>query len=469
MAGANEPVIMWFRRDLRLADNPALNWAIATGRPVVPVYVHDEALEDRPLGAASRWWLHGSLAALAADLKARGSALVLKSGPAAGALVEAAAECGAGALAFNRLNDPGAAEREAHVVDMLSDLEARSFSASWLAEPGSVLTGEDRPYKVFTPFGKALRARLDLPAATEAPATIPAPAVWPDSERLEDWSLRPTRPDWASGFEGDPGEACAARRLERFVGESLTAYPAARDAPGDPAGTSRLSPHLRFGEIAPWRVWRALGHSAAAEKFQGELAWREFAGHLLHHLPRMPRENMRAEFDRMDWKRDPAGLKAWKTGRTGYPVVDAGMRQLWGTGWMHNRVRMIVASFLVKDLMIDWRVGEAWFWDCLVDADPANNTMNWQWGAGTGVDAAPYFRVFNPTLQGERFDRDGAYVRRWVPEIAGLPDRWLHRPHEAPAEVLEAAGVRLDDTYPRPIVDHGEARARALEAFRRLK
>jgi len=477
MADKRAPVILWFRRDLRLSDNPALQWALASGRAIVPVHIHDDALEDRPLGAASRWWLHGSLESLARDLSGRGSRLILKSGPAAGALVELAAQTGAGALAFNRLYDPGAAEREALVADMLPDLEIERRAAGWLAEPGSVLTGQGAPYRVFTPFAKAMQATLRLPPLSEAPSNLPAPPYWPDSELLDGWGLRPRSPDWSTGFIGEPGEAGVREQLAAFLADGLAAYPVARDAPGDEAGTSRLSPRLRFGEIAPWRALAAAravaerrpGLSVAASKFAAELAWRDFAAHLLFHFPTMAGANMRPAFDDMEWRDDPAGLAAWKTGMTGYPIVDAGMRQLWETGWMHNRVRMIVASFLVKDLLIDWRVGEAWFWDCLVDADPASNTMNWQWAAGTGVDAAPYFRVFNPTLQGERFDANGAYVRRWVPELAALPDRWIHRPADAPPAVRDAADLVLGRDYPLPIVDHAQARTRALEAWRRLK
>ncbi|MBX7247780.1 MAG: DNA photolyase family protein [Caulobacteraceae bacterium] len=468
-ADGGAPVILWFRRDLRLADNPALDWAAGTGRPVVPVYVHDEALEARRLGAAARWWLHGSLDALDAQLASLGSRLILMSGPSAGALVELAGVTGAGALAFNRLYDPSAREREAAVVEMLPDLEVRSFCAGWLREPGTVLTAQGAPYKVFTPFGKALGASFTPPPPCPPPDRLRAPVTWPGSERLADWGLRPCRPNWASAFEGDPGEPGALSQLEGFARRCLETYPVSRDAPGDPRGTSRLSPHLRFGEIAPWRVWSEVGSGRAAAKFRGELAWRDFAAHLLHHFPRMTVDNMRPAFDRMVWRTDPAGFESWTRGQTGFPIVDAGMRQLWTTGWMHNRVRMIVASFLVKDLMIDWREGEAWFWDCLVDADPANNTMNWQWAAGTGIDAAPYFRVFNPVLQGERFDPDGRYVRRWVPELARLPDRWLHRPAEAPREVLDRAGLVIGRDYPAPIVDHAAARTRALEAFRALK
>lgn len=472
------PVILWFRRDLRLADNPALAWALSSGRPIVPVYVHDEALEDRPLGAASRWWLDKSLRALAASLEARGSRLLLRAGPAAEVLKALANESGAGALAFNRLHDPDAARRERDVRSVLAGLQFADFAASWLAEPGTVLTGSGGPYKVFTPFGRAVRTDLQLPPLSSPPDRLPAPETWPSSDAIDAWGLHPVQPDWSGGFSTwAPGEDGARKRLIAFVDRGLGGYVQGRDAPGLKDGTSSLSPHLRFGEIAPWRVAIAVQEAArrnpafdsAAEKFVGELAWRDFGAHLLFHFPSMPRANMRPEFDRMRWRDDPEGFRAWTGGRTGYPIVDAGMRQLWATGWMHNRVRMIVASFLVKDLMIDWRRGEAWFWDTLLDADPASNAMNWQWSAGSGVDAAPYFRVFNPALQGERFDPAGDYVRRWVPELATVPDRWIHRPDAAPPLLLAEAGVRLGRDYPMPIVDHGQARTRALEAWRALK
>ena len=472
------PVILWFRRDLRLADNPALDWALASGRTVIPAYIHDEAVEDRPLGAASRWWLDKSLRALATSLEAAGSRLVLRAGSAPEVLKALADETGAGALTFNRLHDPGAAEREQGVRAALPSLDVADFAASWLAEPGTVLTGTGGPYKVFTPFGRTVRANLDLPMLSSPPERIPAPEAWPNSEAVDSWRLHPAGPDWSAGFaDWTPGEAGARERLIDFVDSGLGDYVRGRDAPGLKDGTSSISPHLRFGEIAPWRLAIAVqeaarrnpGFDTAADKFTGELAWRDFGAHLLFHFPTMPRANMRPEFDRMVWRDDPEGFEAWTRGRTGYPIVDAGMRQLWTTGWMHNRVRMIVASFLVKDLLIDWRRGEAWFWDTLVDADPASNAMNWQWSAGSGVDAAPYFRVFNPALQGERFDAAGAYVRRWVPELAGVPDRWIHRPDAAPPLLLAEAGVRLGRDYPAPIVDHGAARTRALEAWRTLK
>jgi deoxyribodipyrimidine photo-lyase len=472
------PVILWFRRDLRLADNPALDWALASGRSILPVYIHDEALEDRPLGAASRWWLDKSLRALGASLAALGSRLILRAGSAPVVLKALADETRAGALAFNRLHDPAAASRQQAVRAALPGLEIAHFAASWLAEPGTVLTGSGGPYRVFTPFGRALRTNLDLPMLSSPPERIPAPDAWPTSEAVDDWALHPGKPDWSLGFVAwTPGEAGARGRLIDFVDTGLGDYVCGRDAPGQTDGTSSISPHLRFGEIAPWRLAIAVqetarrnpGFDSAADKFVGELAWRDFGAHLLFHFPTMPSANMRPEFDRMPWRDDPSGFEAWTKGATGYPIVDAGMRQLWTTGWMHNRVRMIVASFLVKDLMIDWRRGEAWFWDTLLDADPASNAMNWQWSAGSGVDAAPYFRVFNPALQGERFDAAGTYVRRWVPELAALPERWIHRPDAAPPLLLAEAGVRLGRDYPAPIVDHGAARTRALEAWRTLK
>lgn len=466
--------VLWFRRDLRLADNPALQWAIERGGPVIPLYVRDEHLETRPMGAAARWWLDKSLKALAADLEARGSRLVLRAGPAPFVVHALMEEAGADALAFSDLLAASDATEEAERPD---GAEVGRFSASWLTRPGSLRTGQGGAYKVFAPYGRALREAYAAPPPTPAPKSIPAPAAWPESEKLSEWGLHPTRPDWSTGFaDWEPGEAGAVRRLEAFVDDPLAGYVKGRDTPGV-EGTTRLSPHLAFGEIAPWRIESTIREAAArkpalmepAEKAFNELAWRDFAAHLLRAFPQMRERNMRGEFDHMPWRRDPRGFRAWTRGQTGYPIVDAGMRQLWKTGWMHNRVRMAVASFLVKDLLIDWREGEAWFWDTLVDADPGANATNWQWAAGSGVDASPFFRIFNPTSQGERFDKDGAYVRRWVPELARLPARWLHRPWQAPREVLAAAGVELGRNYPAPIVDHAEARDRALAAYRGLK
>lgn len=478
MANApSAPVIVWFRRDLRIADNPALTEAAGAGAPVIPLYIHDARLDGRPMGAASKWWLDKSLRALAADLDALGSPLVLRSGDAEAALRAVIDETGARTVFMNRMFEPDAWARDADIAHGLKQdgVECRGFNGALMARPGSVLTGQGAPYKVFTPFMKALLAMAEPPPPREGPRTLDG-AEKIRTENIDDWGLHPRAPDWSTGFDWTPGEAGARHALSAFLAGPASDYAAMRDHPGA-EGTSRLSPHLHFGEISPWRAVRAVRQAAEdgriparqAEKFVGEIGWREFSAHLLHQFPYMAHRAFRPEFDAMAWRDDAKGLSAWKRGMTGYPIVDAGMRQLWATGWMHNRVRMIVASFLVKDLLIDWREGEAWFWDTLVDADMGNNIQNWQWVAGSGADAAPYFRIFNPVTQGEKFDGDGRYVRRWVPELAGLPDRHIHAPWAAPADVLDRAGVRLGRDYPRPIVDHGEARQRALDALSALK
>lgn len=471
------PALVWFRDDLRLADNPALAAAHAGGRPLVLAYIlDDESKEARPLGGASRWWLDKSLRALAARIEAKGGRLILRRGPAEAEIARLAKETGAGAVYWNRRYGP-ARKIDERIKSALKQagVEAHSFNGALLAEPFALKTGAGADFKVFTPFWKALQASLVLPTAAPEPRAFPSSPA-PSSDDIDAWGLHPARPDWSAGLAvaWTPGELGARKRLRDFLSGPINGYAEGRDRP-DQDNTSRLSPHLRFGEISPHQVWRAAmaageaGQASArdVQKFLSELAWRDFAHHLLYHDPQMGRLSWRRQFDAIDWRTDArAELEAWKRGRTGYPIVDAGMRQLWTTGWMHNRVRMIVASFLAKDLLIHWRVGEEWFWDTLVDADEANNANGWQWTAGTGADAAPYFRVFNPVLQGEKFDPQGDYVRHWVPELAGLPAKWMHRPWEAPAAALDAAGVTLGDTYPDPIVDHDVARKRALEAYR---
>ncbi|MEO8812330.1 MAG: deoxyribodipyrimidine photo-lyase [Caulobacteraceae bacterium] len=452
---ADPPVIVWFRRDLRLADNPALARAAAAGRPLICLYILDETAGVRREGAASRWWLDKSLTSLARDLETIGGHLVLRRGVSAAVLAALIAETGADSVFWNRLYDGGSVERDAAIKAALgaTGVECRSFNAALLNEPWEVIGKSAGPYRVFSAYWRAARAVSSSAAPDAAPKRLVA-APRPRSETLASWNLHPRRPDWSQGFAGwTPGESGARQRLDAFLNDAANAYSSRRNRP-DVEGTSRLSPHLHFGEIGPRQVWAAI-HDAAAigrvseregDTFLRELGWREFNHHLLFHRPDLAKNNLDARFDTFAWRRDDGGFEAWTRGRTGFAMVDAGMRQLWRTGWMHNRARMVAASFLVKDLMIDWRRGEAWFWDTLVDADIANNAANWQWVAGSGADAAPFFRVFNPTLQAEKFDPDGSYARDWIPELSG-----------------SSAGA-----YPPPIVDHALARERALTAYRSL-
>lgn len=478
---ATSPSIVWFRQDLRLADHPALQAAIDRGQPIIPVFIRaaDEEGTWR-FGEASDWWLHHSLEALSQDLGARGSKLTLRRGNSLTVLKTLVAETNAGAVFWTRRYEPAAIARDKVVkAELRKDgLTIESFNGQLLFEPWEVSTKEERPYQVFTAFWRACLAKTPPPPPVRVPAHLAAPDHWPASDPLEELHLLPTRP-WDQGLRKawQPGATGAKANLKRFLAETVEVYQTARDLPAE-AGTSRLSPHLHFGEISPREIWHAVqalrgqGSKAApmgAETFLKELGWREFAHHLLFHFPSTPDQPLRPEFAKFPWDENQQALRAWQRGRTGYPIVDAGMRELWTTGWMHNRVRMIVASFLVKDLRIHWRLGAQWFWDTLVDADLANNTLGWQWTAGCGADAAPYFRVFNPILQSEKFDPDGHYLRRWIPELAALPTKWLHAPWTAPRDVLQFAGIKLGQTYPLPIVDHGEARTLALRAFDQIK
>ncbi|MER2537341.1 MAG: deoxyribodipyrimidine photo-lyase [Rhizobiaceae bacterium] len=474
---ASKPVIVLFRNDLRVADNGALAAGADSGRPVIPLFVLDETA-GRARGAASRWWLHHSLEALGARLKALGAPLALRRGDTDSIVADVRKASGAGAVFWNRRYEPGCAAADSRLKARLNDegIEAESFDGALLHEPSRVKTGSGGFYRVYTPFRRALAGGLDPRDPIDAPERLTPWGGHLDGEPLDRFGLLPEKPDWAGGLRQrwTPGEEGARARLEAFLTHDLDDYARGRDFPGM-EGTTRLSPHLAHGEITPFQILarlsrlRASRHEAGADKLRREIVWREFSYHLLFHRPALHTENFREEFLRFPWRRDEAGLRAWRRGLTGYPIVDAGMRELWRTGWMHNRVRMIAASFLVKDLMIDWRDGEGWFWDTLVDADPADNPMNWQWVAGTGADAAPYFRIFNPVLQGERFDPDGDYVRRYVPELKALPGRWLHRPWEAPKAALDEAGVTLGETYPLPILRHDEARDRSLAAYRQMR
>jgi deoxyribodipyrimidine photo-lyase len=466
--------IVWFRLDLRVADNPALHHAVRRGGAVIPAFIWAPG-EEAPWapGAASRWWLHHALAALDAGLRERGARLTLRVGGSAATLRALARETGADAVVWNERVEPALVARDATVREALQakGLVVETFSAPLLFDPQAVRAKSGRPFQVFTPYYNACRRGPPPEAPLPAPSRIPAPARRPKGASLEDLKLLPFV-DWAAGMREawTPGEAGARQRLNTATRAIVGTYRDLRDRP-DREGTSRLSPYLHGGEISPRQVWHAMAKRAGgrppagAREFLRQLAWRDFAHYLLVHVPRTTDAPLRLAYRRFPWRRDRSAFAAWRKGRTGFPIVDAGMRELWRTGWMHNRVRMIVASFLVKDLLLPWIDGARWFWDTLVDADLANNTLGWQWAAGCGADAAPYFRIFNPVSQGERFDPEGAYVRRWVPELARLEARWIHRPWEAPAEVLAAADVVPGVTYPHPIVDHARARRRALAAF----
>lgn len=478
-AAALSPVIVWFRRDLRLSDNHALAAAVSSGRPVIALFILESGNDGAlPYGAAQAWWLHHSLAALATRIERLGGRLVLRRGPPAEVLPAMIGETGAATVHWNRRHDPDGIRIDSALKATLrgDGIDVHSFAGQLLHDPSRLKTATGGPYKVYTPFWRALSADGGPDTPIDAPNRIQAPSRQPSSDRLEDWGLLPKNPDWASRFATvwTPGEEAAQESLRTFIEQRRDGYGRDRDFPAID-GTSRLSPHLAFGEISPSQAWHAAWNGTGTDDtdgpvtFRKELAWRDFSYHLLFHYPSLAGQGLDRRFDAFEWRQDEAGFGAWTRGRTGYPLVDAGMRQLWVEGYMHNRVRMTAASFLIKHLLIDWRRGEAWFRDTLLDADPASNAASWQWVAGCGADAAPFFRIFNPVLQGEKFDSDGAYVRKYVPELARLPARYIHRPFEAPKAILREAGVTLGRTYPNPIVEHRAARDRALAAFAAIK
>jgi len=453
------PALFWFRRDLRLADNPGLAAAAAGGRPIIPLFIHDR--EHDKSGGALLWWLHHSLAALDKSLQTRGSRLIIRQGDAAEVIPRLAEQTGAAAVYCNRLEEPWAIKQQERIEARLK-ADGRAFvagNAALLFETGSITSQAGTPFRVFTPFWRACLQERPPAAPLDAPERLPPVDEAIASDDLAALALLPTKPDWAGGLRDawSPGEDAAQAALGRFIEDRLQGYAKERDLPAE-AGTSQLSPYLRFGEIGPRQVFHAIRDTAPpshdSDRFLAELGWREFSYHLLAQFPDLPTRPLRPEFARFPWRDDPDGLAAWQKGRTGIPLIDAGLRELWTTGWMHNRVRMAVASFLVKNLMIPWQAGAAWFWDTLVDGDLASNSASWQWVAGCGADAAPYFRIFNPVLQGEKFDPRGHYVRKWCPEVADLPDRFVHKPWEAGRA--------------KPIVDLAGSRKRALDAFAQL-
>ena len=475
-------IIIWFRNDLRLNDHPAIAAAVREKAEIIPAFIWDPKSEGKwPPGAASRSCLHHSLASLARSLEKVGSKLILRKGDSHEELKKLVNETKADAVYWSRRYEPQIIKRDSKIKKQLREtgLEAQSFNASLLLEPWEGLNKQGKPYQVFTPYYRNALTLIDIPNAQKKAKRLAKAKALPSSLALSDLNLKPDIP-WDDGFyeKQQAGEAAARGALQKFLDSSVAVYPKQRDLPYT-AGTSRLSTHLHFGELSPQHTWQACqeamtntskrGSISGTEAFMRQLVWREFAHHLLYHFPHTTNEPLRREFKKFPWLKSKKKLHAWQRGLSGYPIVDAGMRELWQTGWMHNRVRMIVASFLIKDLHIHWLEGARWFWDTLTDANLANNSMSWQWVAGCGADAAPFFRIFNPITQGEKFDPNGAYVKRFLPELKALPVKFIHKPWEAPEEILVEAKVKLGKTYPKPIVDHKTAREKSLEAYAIMK
>ncbi|MBT8448864.1 MAG: DNA photolyase family protein [Gammaproteobacteria bacterium] len=467
--------IVWFRQDLRLRDNPAL-LAAAAEFDILPIYIMDTSIsQEHQPGGASRWWLHHSLVSLNDSLASK---LQFFTGDPAEILQELTKSHGIRYVFWNRCYEPEVIARDKRIKSQLTeqDIEVTSFNGALLWEPMTVLKKDETPYRVFTPYYKKGCLNAVEPRYPEnAPEQITYADISDTGVSLEQLNLLPTI-NWDSQIKQmwQPGENGAAERLSRYIREAATTYQKDRDIPSV-QGTSKLSPHLHFGEVSPNQVWYAVKDayrnkmSIDIEKYLAELGWREFSYYLLYHFPTLPTENFNKNFDRFEWQDDEALISAWQRGQTGIPIIDAGMRELWQTGYMHNRVRMVVGSFLVKNMLCHWHHGAAWFHDCLLDADVASNSASWQWVAGCGADAAPYFRIFNPILQGEKFDKEGLYVKQYCPELSALPKKYIHKPWEAPEEILKLANIKLGVDYPEPVVDLKGSRNRALEAFSALK
>ncbi|MEP2980786.1 MAG: deoxyribodipyrimidine photo-lyase [Lentilitoribacter sp.] len=462
--------IIWFRNDLRLSDNSALIKA-CQHQNVVPLYIYDKDAA-RKLGAAKQLWLHHALQNLADNLRKVGSELILRIGNEKSVLEDILTETNAKSVYWNRRYEPQAIEKD---IELKSDLKNRglmveSFKGHLLHEPTQLTTKAGTPFKVFTPFWRTLEATIEVQAPYPSPKTIPQLPINLQSATLDSLGLLPTKPDWSGTIveKFTPGESAAHTILRDYLENDVSKYKDQRDFPALDA-TSKLSPYLTFGEISPRQIWHASENVSGAQPFRRQLAWRDFSYHLLFHNPGLDQINFNRAFDDFQWNENDELLAIWQKGETGYPIIDAGMRELWQTGYMHNRVRMIVASFLTKHLLIDWREGEKWFWDTLVDADPANNTAGWQWVAGSGADASPYYRIFNPIIQGKKFDADGEYVKKYIPELKNLDPKYIHAPWETPEAVLKSISLEFGRDYPKPIVEHSFARNRALEAYGQMK
>ena len=464
--------IIWFREDLRLFDNPALHHGVISG-DVLPVFIY-----PKDLGGARYWWLHHSLTALIDKLAAHNVPLILRTGDAADILVDLVTELNADQVVWNRVYSPDGIDEGLKVKKALSHINVTSFNAQLLIEPTQVLNKQSLPFKVFTPFWRHCVANMDLSPPLAEPITINPIAQPVESQSLEQWQLLPTKPDWSQGFyqRWEVGEDAAQKRWSDFLSSTIDRYKSGRDFPAQD-NTSYLSPYLVYGEISPKQIWFDTQQAIANQeisadngtKFLSEIGWREFSRYLLVHFPHLVESPFNPRFEHFPWQTDKALLDAWQKGQTGYPIVDAGMQELWHTGYMHNRVRMVVASFLTKHCLTHWREGMDWFWDTLVDADIANNTASWQWASGCGADAAPFFRIFNPILQGEKFDKEGAYIKKWLPQLSKLPAKYIHKPWEADPLTLITADVRLGDNYPEPVVDHKQARELALDSYQKIK
>ena len=471
----NKKFIMWFRQDLRISDNPALLTAIENG-VVMPIYIFEEQVGDnRKIGSASKWWLHHSLKSLNQSLDNK---LNFYCGDAKEILENLVTDFEIAGIFWNRCYEPLRIQKDREIKSIFKqkNIIVQSFNGSLLWEPHEVLKSDKTPYKVFTPYYR--RGCLQKTAPRKPLSKPENFKIFYDENnkiKLENLQLLPTK-NWGQEMQKywQIGEDFAYKKMQNFVKNNLQNYKDGRNFPSQ-NNVSRLSAHLHFGEISPYQIWHFAQENYQEKNgelnldhFLSELGWREFSYYLLFHFPHLPDKNFQPRFDNFLWQKNANYLHAWRKGQTGYPIVDAGMRELWQTGQMHNRVRMIVGSFLVKNLLLDWREGEKWFWDCLVDADLASNSASWQWVAGSGADAAPYFRIFNPILQGEKFDPDGEYTRKFVPELKNLPAKFLYKPWEAPTEILEKSGIKLGENYPHPIVKIDESRDLALKAFKAL-